>query len=160
MEKKCQQKAISIYPFWVICDLMVNYIQIQDFVELPCISLLWHTWNNTENILENYEIILEKVLEKCLNFFLDICLREVFFLPCGVAWSFFFCWYVRHVDLLAYFKFGIFGSAWCFNSHALSFILWWSHVDHVDGDSVSLFWPLSCWIMFWFSIIYALKWHR
>ena len=69
MKKQCQQKAISIYPFWVICDLMVNYIQIQDFVELPCISLLWHAWNDTENVLENCVNILEKVLEKCLNFF-------------------------------------------------------------------------------------------
>ena len=38
--QKMSKKAISIYPFWVICDLMVNYMEIQDFVELPCISLL------------------------------------------------------------------------------------------------------------------------
>ena len=43
MKKKRQQKAISIYPFWVICDFMVNYMQSQDFVELPCISLLRYT---------------------------------------------------------------------------------------------------------------------
>ena len=62
-------KAISIYPFCVICDLMVKYIEIQDFVELPCISLLRYTWNDAENVLENCENVLEKVLEKCLNFF-------------------------------------------------------------------------------------------
>ena len=60
---------ISIYLFWMNCDLMVNYMEIQDFVELPCISLLPYTWNDTENVLENCETILEKVLEKCLNFF-------------------------------------------------------------------------------------------
>ena len=53
----------------MICDLMVNYMEIQDFVELSCISLLRYTWNDTENVLENCETILEKVLEKCLNFF-------------------------------------------------------------------------------------------
>ena len=39
--KKMSKSTISIYPFWVMCDLMVNYMEIQDFVELPCISLLW-----------------------------------------------------------------------------------------------------------------------
>ena len=48
---------------------MVNYMEIQDFVELPCISLLRYTWNDTENVLENYETMFEKVFEKCLNFF-------------------------------------------------------------------------------------------
>ena len=67
--KKSTKKTISIYPFWVICDLMVNYIEIQDFAELPCISLLRYTWNDTENALENWENVLEKVLEKCLIFF-------------------------------------------------------------------------------------------
>ena len=52
---------------------VVNYMEIQDFVELPCISLLRYTWNDTENVLENCETILEKVLEKCLNFFLKTC---------------------------------------------------------------------------------------
>ena len=59
------KKAISIYLFWMICELVVNYMEIQDFVELPCISLPWYTWNDAENVLENCEI----VLEKCLNFF-------------------------------------------------------------------------------------------
>ena len=68
---------ISIYLFWMICDLMVNYMEIQDFVELPCISLLRYTWNDTENVLENCETILEKVLEKCLNFF-----SENLYSPC------------------------------------------------------------------------------
>ena len=57
-----------MYPFWLICDLTVNYMEIQDFVELPCI-LLWYTWNDSENVLENCENVLEKVLQKCLNFF-------------------------------------------------------------------------------------------
>ena len=48
---------------------MVNYMEIQDFVELPCISLLRYTWNDTENVLENYETMFEKVFEKCFNFF-------------------------------------------------------------------------------------------
>ena len=69
-EKKYKNMLkISIYLFWMNCDLMVNYMEIQDFVELPCISLLPYTWNDTENVLENCETILEKVLEKCLNFF-------------------------------------------------------------------------------------------
>ena len=57
--------------------LMVNYMEIQDFVELPCISLLPYTWNHTEHVIENYETILEKVLEKCLNFF-----SENLYSPC------------------------------------------------------------------------------
>ena len=48
---------------------VVYYMEIQDFVELPCISLLRYTWNDTENVLENCETILEKVLEKWLIFF-------------------------------------------------------------------------------------------
>ena len=71
------KKAISIYPFWVICDLMVNYMEIQDFVELPCISLLRYAWNDIENVIENCENVLEKVLEKCLNFFLKTCTHHV-----------------------------------------------------------------------------------
>ena len=63
------KKQFSSTPFWMIYDLMVNYMEIQDFVELPCISLFRYTWNDTENVLENCETILEKVLEKCLNFF-------------------------------------------------------------------------------------------
>ena len=63
------KKQFPSTPFWLIYDLMVNYMEIQDFVELPCISLLRYTWNDTENVLENCETILEKVLEKCLNFF-------------------------------------------------------------------------------------------
>ena len=62
----------------MICDLMVNYMEIQDFVELPCISLLRYTWNDTENVLENCVTILEKVLEKCLNFF-----SENLYSPCS-----------------------------------------------------------------------------
>ena len=27
------KKAIYIYLFWLICDLVVNYMEIQDFVE-------------------------------------------------------------------------------------------------------------------------------
>ena len=65
------KKQISIYPFRMICDLMVNYMEIQDFVKLPCISLLRYTWNDMENVLENCETILEKVLEKCLNLFCE-----------------------------------------------------------------------------------------
>ena len=63
--QKMSKKAIFIYPFWLICDLTVNCMEIQDFVQLPCISLLWYTWNDHENVLEN----CENVLEKCLNFF-------------------------------------------------------------------------------------------
>ena len=59
--KKCQQKY-PIYQFWAICDLMVNYMEIQDFVTLPYNSLLRYTWNDTENFLE-------KVFVKSLNFF-------------------------------------------------------------------------------------------
>ena len=66
---------------------MVNYMEIQDFVELPCISLLWYTWNDTENVLENCENVLEKVLEKYLNFFLETCTHHVdsspISVPCG-----------------------------------------------------------------------------
>ena len=62
----------------MISDLMVNYMEIQDFVELPCISLLRYTWNDTENVLENCVTILEKVLEKCLNFF-----SENLYSPCN-----------------------------------------------------------------------------
>ena len=65
------KKQFPSTPFWMIYDLMVNYMEIQDFVELPCISLLRYTWNDTGNVLENCETILEKVLEKCLNFFLE-----------------------------------------------------------------------------------------
>ena len=63
------KRAISIYPFWVIGDLMVNYMEIQDFVELSCISLLRYTGNDTGNVLESWENVLEKFLENCLNFF-------------------------------------------------------------------------------------------
>ena len=59
--KKCQQKN-PIYQFWVICDLMVNHMEIQDFVTLSYNSLLRYTWNDTENFLE-------KVFVKSLNFF-------------------------------------------------------------------------------------------
>ena len=55
----------------MICEFIVNYMEIQDLVELSCISLLWYTWNDTENVLENCEIVLEKVLEKWLIFFLE-----------------------------------------------------------------------------------------
>ena len=54
---------------WFVTCRMVNYMEIQDFVELPCISLLRYTWNDTENVLENCETIFEKVFEKCLTFF-------------------------------------------------------------------------------------------
>ena len=53
----------------MICDLTVNYMEIQDFVNLPGISLMRLTWNDSENDLENCENILENILEKCLNFF-------------------------------------------------------------------------------------------
>ena len=67
---------------------MVNYTEIQDFIKLPCISLLWYTWNDTENVLEIWKNVLEKVLEKCLNFlsgnlyspcpnFHDVCHRDL-----------------------------------------------------------------------------------
>ena len=71
------KKQFPSTPFWLIYDLMVNYMEIQDFVELPCISLLRYTWNDTENVLENCETILKKVLEKCLNFF-----SENLYSPC------------------------------------------------------------------------------
>ena len=61
--KTCKKNRIFIYPFWIICDLMVNYMEIQDFVELLSISLLRYTWNDTESVLENCETILQKVLE-------------------------------------------------------------------------------------------------
>ena len=50
------------------CDLMVNNMEIQDFVELPCISLLRYTWNDMENVLESCETVLEKSW-KVLEFF-------------------------------------------------------------------------------------------
>ena len=75
-QKMLKKKAIFIYPFWLICDLTVNCMEIQDFVQLPCISLLWYTWNDNENVLEKCENVLEKVLEKCLNFFLETCTRH------------------------------------------------------------------------------------
>ena len=74
--QKMSKKAIFIFLFWLICDLMVNHMEIQDFVELPCISSLWYTWNDTENVLENCENVLEKVLEKCLIFFLETCTQN------------------------------------------------------------------------------------
>ena len=57
---------------------VVYYMEIQDFVELPCISLLRYTWNDMENVLENCETILEKVLEKWLIFFLKTCTHHVY----------------------------------------------------------------------------------
>ena len=56
---------------------MANYMEIQDFVELPYTCLLRFTWNDTENVLENGKNILEKVLEKCLNIFLETCTHHV-----------------------------------------------------------------------------------
>ena len=41
MKKKHSKKAIVTYLFWLICDLTVNCMEIQDFVQLPYISLLW-----------------------------------------------------------------------------------------------------------------------
>ena len=71
-----KKKAIFIHSFWLIFDLMVNYLEIKDFVkeikdfvELSCISSLWYTWKDVENVLENCKNVLEKVLENCLNFF-------------------------------------------------------------------------------------------
>ena len=72
-----KKQTISMYQFWVIGDLMVNYMEIQDFVGLSCISLLRYTCNEPENVLENCENVLEKVLEKCLNFFLETCTHHV-----------------------------------------------------------------------------------
>ena len=60
-----KKKAISMYQFCVIGDLMVNYMEIQKFVGLSCISwfsLLRYTWNDHENVCENCENVLEKVL--------------------------------------------------------------------------------------------------
>ena len=68
-KKKTCKKAILIYLSWVICNVMVNYLEIQDFVELSFISLLRYTWDDIENVLEN----CENVLENCLNFFLETC---------------------------------------------------------------------------------------
>ena len=62
-----------IYQFWVICDLMVNYMEIQDFVTLPYNALLRYTWNDTESVLENCENFLEKVFVKSSIFFLETC---------------------------------------------------------------------------------------
>ena len=77
LKKKVKKKAIFIYPLWLICDLTVNCKETQDFVQLPCISLLWHTWNDNENVLEMCENVFEKVLEKFWNFFLETCTHHV-----------------------------------------------------------------------------------
>ena len=70
--KKKSKKGNFHLPFLSDLWLMVNYMEIQDFVELPCnfftaIHLVYTP--DSENVLENCENVLEKVLEKCLNFF-------------------------------------------------------------------------------------------
>ena len=67
--KKQKNKPIFIYPFWMICDLMVNYVEIQGFVKLPCFCFLQYIWNNTENVPENCKNVLEKNPWKVLVFF-------------------------------------------------------------------------------------------
>ena len=79
------------------CDLMVNYMEIQDFVKLPYISLLWYTWNDMENVLENCETILEKVLENCLNFF-----SENLYSPCYIKVNIMAGYYPRPVLAFGY----------------------------------------------------------
>ena len=71
--KKCKKKSNFHLPVLTDLWLAVNCMEIQDFVQLPSISLLWYTWNDNENVLEKCENVLEKVLEKCLNFFLETC---------------------------------------------------------------------------------------
>ena len=39
-KKKQKNIRISIYSFWVICDLMVNYMEIQDFVTLDFFTVI------------------------------------------------------------------------------------------------------------------------
>ena len=68
-KNNASQKALSMYQFWVTGDLMVNYMEMQDFVELPCITSLRYTWNDTDNVLENCENVLEKSLKSAWIFF-------------------------------------------------------------------------------------------
>ena len=80
--KKCKKKSNFHLPVLTDLWLAVNCMEIQDFVQLPSISLLWYTWNDNENVLEKCENVLEKVLEKCLNFFLETCTHHGYIEPC------------------------------------------------------------------------------
>ena len=58
------------------CDLMVNYMENQDFDRVTLYFLIGYTWKDTENILENCKNVLENVHEKCLIFFLETCIHQ------------------------------------------------------------------------------------
>ena len=51
----------------MICDLMVNHMEIQDFVELPCISLLRHIFTANSpatqltQLLTSYDLLFQGV---------------------------------------------------------------------------------------------------
>ena len=71
--KKCQKRAISIFWLYVICDLMVNYMEISRFCR---VTLYFFTAIHLERHWKCPWKLRKcpcKVLEKCLNFFSGIC---------------------------------------------------------------------------------------
>ena len=121
------KKAISIYPFWLICDLMVNYMEIQDFVELPCISLLRYTWNDYHwKVLEFFPYLMAFSPKALFSpFMLTMCLILMF-------WGCFNKQISRYRDLPCKYKRAIQPSyLFIFRHQAIT----WTSID-IIGDNI------------------------